>query len=106
MLSLINMRLRQVFSESNEPFRRRSIIMFGDFRQLLPVLVLLMYANNVSNNMAFKNRLATYKQFIEVYKLNIMQQQSEEFEEQQRFRNILLRLRNRDSSLADWNTLT
>src|SRR4051794_2083720 len=38
MLSLIDMRLRQAFPESNELFRRRSIIMFGDFRQLLPVL--------------------------------------------------------------------
>jgi len=61
MLSLINMRLRQAFSESNEPFRDRSIIMFGDFRQLLPILNLLMYANNVSNDVAFKNELAIYK---------------------------------------------
>ena len=106
MLSLIDMKLRQAFLKSNKPFERRSIIMFGDFRQLLPVLNLLMYANNALNDIAFKNELAAYKQFTEVYKLNIVQQQSGESEEQQRFRDILLRLRNGDSSLADWNTLT
>ena len=106
MLSLIDMRLKQAFLESNEPFRGRSIIMFGDFEQLLPVLDLLMYANNASNDVAFKNELATYKQFTEVYKFNIVQWQSGESEEQQRFRDILLRLCNGNSSLADWNTLT
>ena len=106
MLSLIDMRLRQAFLKSNELFRRRSIIMFGDFRQLLPVLNLLMYANNTLNDVAFKNELTAYKQFTEMYELNIVQWQSGESEEQQRFRDILLRLRDGNSNLADWNTLT
>jgi ATP-dependent DNA helicase PIF1 len=106
MLGLIDMRLRQAFPESNEPFGGRSIIMFGDFGQLPPVLDLPMYANNASNDAASKNGLAAYKQFTEVYELDIVQRQSGESEEQQRFRDILLRLRDGDSSLADWNTLT
>ena len=46
MLALIDMRLRQAFPESNnELFSSRSIILFGDFGQILPVFDLPMYAN-------------------------------------------------------------
>src|ERR1043165_6825967 len=47
MLSLIDTRMRQAFLKNkNKAFSRRSIILFGDFEQLLPVLDLPMYANN------------------------------------------------------------
>jgi ATP-dependent exoDNAse (exonuclease V) alpha subunit len=47
-----------------------------------------------------------YKQFKEVYKLKIAQRQSGNSKEQQEFRNILLRLRNGDSTIDDWKILT
>src|SRR3954452_21017638 len=44
MFGLIDIRLRQSFSEhSNEPFGGSSVIMFGDFSQLPPVLNLPVY---------------------------------------------------------------
>ena len=45
------MRLRQAFSANkNEPFKKRSIIIFDDFSQLPPILDLSIYVNNVSHN--------------------------------------------------------
>jgi hypothetical protein len=62
MLGLIDMRLRQAFLEfNNEPFGRRSVILFSDFRQLPPVLNLPMYANNASHDRSSSNGLAAYK---------------------------------------------
>ena len=107
MLALIDMRLRQIFPENaNEPFGGRSIIMFGDFGQLPPVLDLPMYAVNASRDTLSNNGIASYKQFREVYKLEIIQRQSGNSEEQQCFREILLRLREGDSNLDDWKRLT
>ncbi|EXX67911.1 Pif1p [Rhizophagus irregularis DAOM 197198w] len=50
--------------------------------------------------------IAAYKQFKEVYKLEIVQRQSGNSKEQQNFRNILLRLRNGESTIDDWKILT
>ena len=41
----------------------------------------------------------------EAYKLNIIQRQSGESEEQRVFRDIILRLRGRESTLDDWKIL-
>ncbi|CAG8802972.1 2782_t:CDS:2, partial [Cetraspora pellucida] len=98
MLALIDMRLRQAFPEhNNEPF---------DFGQLPPVLDLPMYANNISRAPFSNDGLTVYKQFLEVYKLKVIQRQSGDSEEQQNFRDILLRLRNGESTITDWETLT
>jgi ATP-dependent DNA helicase PIF1 len=80
------------------------VILFGDFGQLPPVLDLPMYANNASHDRSSSNGLAAYKQFKEMYELDVIQRQSGN--EQQAFRDILLRLRDGESSLNDWNILT
>ncbi|PKC52120.1 hypothetical protein RhiirA1_356170, partial [Rhizophagus irregularis] len=50
--------------------------------------------------------LAVYKKFGEVYKLETIQRQSGNSKEQQEFRNILLRMRNRESTIDHWKILT
>jgi ATP-dependent DNA helicase PIF1 len=106
MLALIDMRLRQAFPEkANESFGGKSIIFFRDFGQLPPVLDLPMYTNNVSQDTNSNKGIGTYKDIREVYELNIVQRQSGESEDQRVFRDILLRLREGESTLNDWKIL-
>ncbi len=76
--------------------------MFGDFRQLPPVLDLPMYTTDASRDTISNDGIASYLQFREVYKLEKIQRQSGDSIEQQRFRKILLRLREGENSLDDW----
>ena len=65
-----------------------------------------MYAKDVSHNITSNDGTASYKNFREVYKLDMIQYQSGNSEEQKSFREILLRLRDRDCSLDDWKKLS
>ncbi|CAG8509590.1 4776_t:CDS:10, partial [Scutellospora calospora] len=105
LLALIDMWLRQAFPEQrNELFGGRSVIKVGDFGQLASVLDLPMYID-VKRDVLSNNRHLVYKQFLEAYKLDIVQRQSGDSEEQQAFRDILLRIRDRELILDDWKIL-
>ncbi|RHZ59331.1 hypothetical protein Glove_364g66 [Diversispora epigaea] len=81
MFTLIEAWLRQVFSEHrNELFEGRLVIMVD------PV---------------FNNGHTAYKQFLKAYKLDIIQKQSEDSEEQWKFRDILLQLCNGEFTFDD-----
>ncbi len=102
MLGLIDIRLKEAFSENNnKSFSDRSVIIFGNFGQLPPILDLLIYTDTISRDVSSNNRLVTYKQFRKMYELDIIQWQLSKSEEQQGFRNILLRLKEGNSSLED-----
>ncbi|RHZ78599.1 hypothetical protein Glove_159g42 [Diversispora epigaea] len=106
ILALVDMWLRQAFPKyKNEPFGSRSIVIFGDFGQLPPVLDLPMYTDVLRDPLS-NNGHATYLLFQEVYKLDVVQRQSGNSKEQEEFRDILLRLRNGESTLPDWKILT
>ncbi|CAG8641197.1 7999_t:CDS:2 [Cetraspora pellucida] len=106
MLALIDMRLCQAFPEKqNQPFGGRSIILVSDFGQLPPVLDLPMYVQNLSHDPLSNDGITAYRQFQEVYRLDIIQCQAGDSEEQCHFRNILMRLRDGESTINDWKAL-
>ncbi|GBB91785.1 hypothetical protein RclHR1_19170003 [Rhizophagus clarus] len=80
--------------------RLKSVILFGDFGQLPPVLDLSIYADDKWDALS-NSDLAVYKQFKEAYKLEIIQRQSGNSKEQQELRGILLRLHNGEPSIED-----
>ncbi|GBB94108.1 hypothetical protein RclHR1_22940002 [Rhizophagus clarus] len=91
MLAKIDTRLRQGFSENrNVPFGKRSIILFSNFGQLPPVLDLLMYTTNTSRDASSNNGIVLYKSFLEACKLDVIERQNGDSEEQRTFRDILL----------------
>ncbi len=65
MLGLIDLRLRQAFLDQlNEPFGGQSILMFGNFGQLLPVLNLPIFSNDTSHNINSNNGIVAYKHLL------------------------------------------
>ncbi|GBC15565.1 ATP-dependent DNA helicase PIF1 [Rhizophagus irregularis DAOM 181602=DAOM 197198] len=106
MLALIDMRLRQAFPQKqNKVFGGRSIILVGDFGQLPPVRDEPMYSK-ISRDTLSNEGIKTYRQFREVYKLDVIQRQSGDSDVQRKFRAILLRMRDGESTLDDWKELT
>ncbi|CAB4412397.1 unnamed protein product [Rhizophagus irregularis] len=107
ILAVIDVRLRQAFPEnSKEPFGGRSIILLGDFGQLPPVLDVPMFSKNTSVDGNSNKGIAAYKHIREVFKLDVILRQTGNSNEQKEFRDILLRMRDRESSLDDWKILS
>ena len=77
--------------------------MFGDFGQLPPILDLPMFSNDASHDINSNNDIVAYKHLLEAYKLDVVQRQSGNSEKQKEFRDLLLRLREGDSTIEDWN---
>ena len=74
MLTLIDMRLRQAFPKhQDQPFGNRSVILIGDFGQLPPVMDDAMYMQNLRRDPLSNNGMSAYKQFQEVYNLDVVQ---------------------------------
>ncbi len=74
MLRLINLRLKQAFSnQSNELFRGWSILIFRDFGQLPPVFDLSMFSNDASCDINSNNNIVVYKHLLEAYKFDVVQ---------------------------------
>jgi hypothetical protein len=106
MLTLINMRLRQAFPEHRDQvFGGRSLILVGNFGQLPPVLDEPMYSQFPHRDLVSSDGIVAYAQFREVYKLDIVQCQSGNLEEQCNFRSLLLRLHDGESTEDDWKLL-
>jgi len=73
ILALIDLRLRQAFSEyRNHAFGGHSIILVGNFGQLPSVLDELMYSQVIRRNSLSNDAITVYQQFREVYHLGII----------------------------------
>ena len=76
MLALIDMRLRQAFPQKqNQVFGGLSVILVGDFGQLPPVRDEPMYSQISRRDPLSTDGITVYRQFQEVYKLDIIQRQ-------------------------------
>ncbi|CAB4422449.1 unnamed protein product [Rhizophagus irregularis] len=106
MLSVVDLRLHAAFPEyRNQPFGGRSVILVGDFGQLPPVIDELMYSKRHSCDSLSNNGMNIYNQFREVCWLDAIRRQSGNSPEQRHFRDILMRLRDGESTIDDWRSL-
>ena len=102
---MIDRRLRQAFpSKSQAVFGGCSVLLFGDFGQLPPVMDLPLYTSVTRSDLSDQGFRA-YSQFEIAFTLTQVMRQSGQDTDQIRFRDILLRLRNAETTMEDWNHL-
>ena len=102
---MIDRRLRQAFPHKSQVlFGGCFVLLFGDFGQLPPVFGLPLYTTQSSSDLADQGYRA-YSQFTTAFTLTQVMRQSGQDPEQVRFREILLHLRNAETSEEDWEHL-
>ncbi|CAG8727492.1 3557_t:CDS:2, partial [Cetraspora pellucida] len=91
--------------QQDQLFGNQSVILNSDFEQLSPVLDNPIYTSTLQHDSLSNNSIIVYKQFLEVYKLDVVQCQSGNLEDQCYFKNILLCLHDEKSTIDNWKTL-
>ena len=106
ILAKIDMRCRQAKNEKFKYFGGLSVILVGDPGQLLPVSGLPLYSTRANNALNIQG-YNVYQQFKVVVKLEqlVRQLNPTNCESQRKFIELLSRLRNGESTLADWEHL-
>ena len=101
----IDRRLRQALPHHyHEVFGGCSCLLFGDFGQLSPMMDLPLYTTNSRSDLSDQGR-AAYQTFQQAVILDHVMRQAGQDPEQVLFRDILLRLRDAQITMADWNQL-
>jgi ATP-dependent DNA helicase PIF1 len=102
LLGMLDSRLRQIFAGSSDVvFGGISVLMFGDFGQLPPVMDKCLYLPTTCKNVLGTQGRMAYQQVQHAFFLDTVIRQGSDIV----FRDLLLRLRDGDISSADWKLL-
>jgi hypothetical protein len=102
LLGMVDSRLRQIFADKADVvFGGISVLMFGDFGQLPPVMDKGLYLPVVGKNVLGTQGRMAYQQVDRAFFLDTVIRQDGDLV----FRDLLLRLRNGEVSSSDWKLL-
>ena len=105
VFGMIDRRLRQAFPcKSQTVFGGCSVLLFGDFGQLPPVMDLPLYTTVTRSDLSDQGYRA-YSQFEKAFTLTQVMRQAGQDLKQIQFRDILLHLRNAEVTREDWQNL-